>query len=366
MVFRVLVTDADTKHSISIQRAVKQAAADIEVIAHTEVKPKHAHLYKYYDRMISGTSLYSVLCRREFDMVIPVGGGSVLTVDATCRDLAVLPSSEALARVYDKHALLELAQELKVPAPRTICVFDERELSDHALTFPCVVKPAQETEAKFVVYPRDRAELRAVVASKFAQAGGRLRHGILVQEYVRGQGVGFFALYQEGSIRRAFMHRRLREWPPSGGASSAARAISDPNLAAFARRMLDALSWNGIAMVEFKYDPDSRRYALMEINGKFWGSYELSVAAGLDFAGDLVRAFRGEELTYCDAYNSEAAFAWPLDGDLINILVRGAFTELASYWRGGIKTNLGQSRRADAYKILTLPLKMVQYMVTGS
>ncbi len=366
MVFRVLVTDADTKHGISIQRAVKQAGPDIEVIAHSETKPRYAHLYKYYDRLTWGTTLQSVLHHRDFDMVVPVGGSSVLAVDAICREMAVLPSSEALRRVYDKRALIELAGQLAVPTPQTICILHEDDLNDQPVTFPCVIKPAQETEAKFVLYPRDRRELQSVVASKFAEARGRLRHGILVQEYVRGQGVGFFALYQRGSIRRAFMHRRLREWPPSGGPSSAARAIADPALEAFARRILDTLCWTGIAMVEFKHDPDSGRYALMEVNGKFWGSYELSVAAGLDFAGDLVRVFRGEELRYFDAYDRDAAFAWPLDGDLMNILLRGAFTELSSYRRGGMKTNLGQSRRAEARKVLALPIKMVRFMVTGS
>ncbi|MBV9251616.1 MAG: hypothetical protein JO227_20515 [Acetobacteraceae bacterium] len=366
MVFRVLVTDADTKHSISIQRSVKQAGPDIEVIAHSETKPKYAHLYKFCDRLTWGTPLDLVLRHRDFDMVVPVGGRSVLSVDAMCRQMAVLPSSEALSRVYDKRALLELARQLSVPAPQTICILHEDDLNDRPVAFPCVIKPAKETEAKFVFYPRDRRELQSLIASKFAEAQGRLRHGILVQEYVRGQGVGFFALYQKGSIRRAFMHRRLREWPPSGGASSAAHAIADPTLEAFARRILDTLCWNGIAMVEFKHDPDSGRYALMEVNGKFWGSHELSVAAGLDFAGDLVRVFRGEELQYFDAYDHNAAFAWPLDGDVMNILVRGAFTELSSYRSGGMKTNLGQSRRAEARKALVLPLKMVRFMVTGA
>lgn len=40
-------------------------------------------------------------------------------------------------------------------------------------------------------------------------------------------------------------------------------------------------------MVEFKRDPDSGRFALMEINGRFWGSLPLAVAAGADFPAML-------------------------------------------------------------------------------
>ena len=40
-------------------------------------------------------------------------------------------------------------------------------------------------------------------------------------------------------------------------------------------------------MVEFKWNPNNRTFALMEINGRFWGSLPLAVAAGADFPAML-------------------------------------------------------------------------------
>jgi hypothetical protein len=48
-------------------------------------------------------------------------------------------------------------------------------------------------------------------------------------------------------------------------------------------RMLRALHWHGVAMVEFKWDEASGDFWLLEINGRFWGSLPLALAAGVDF-----------------------------------------------------------------------------------
>ena len=43
-------------------------------------------------------------------------------------------------------------------------------------------------------------------------------------------------------------------------------------------------------MVEYRYDPATRTYAFMEINGRFWGSLPLAEACGVPFAAGLIAA----------------------------------------------------------------------------
>ena len=47
--------------------------------------------------------------------------------------------------------------------------------------------------------------------------------------------------------------------------------------------LLREIGWEGVAMVEYRYDPARERAVLMEINGRFWGSYPLAVASGAGF-----------------------------------------------------------------------------------
>ena len=57
----------------------------------------------------------------------------------------------------------------------------------------------------------------------------------------------------------------------------------DPELLARSRALLDRFEWNGVAMIEYKIDEATGTPYLMEINGRFWGSLQLAVDAGVDF-----------------------------------------------------------------------------------
>src|SRR5258705_11049078 len=105
-----------------------------------------------------------------------------------------------------------------------------------------------------------------------------------------------FALFDRGRLVAEFAPRRLREKPPAGGASvlSESRPV-DPGLRDFAVRMLGPLGWHGVAMMEYKQDRRNGECVLIEVNGRFWGSLELAVDAGVDFpflAFQLARGIR--------------------------------------------------------------------------
>src|SRR5581483_2233614 len=78
-------------------------------------------------------------------------------------------------------------------------------------------------------------------------------------------------------------HERVHE-PLMGGGSSYRRSVApDPELVAATERMLRALDYTGVAMVEFKKDKRTGAWIFIEINGRFWGSLPLAVACGADF-----------------------------------------------------------------------------------
>jgi protein-tyrosine-phosphatase len=106
----------------------------------------------------------------------------------------------------------------------------------------------------------------------------------LVQEYCPGEGVGIEILMHDGVCTAMFQHRRLKEQPPSGGVAVMAVAESpDPVLAQASLRLLREMEWEGVAMVEFRRNPIDGTAALMEVNGRFWGTSALPLMAGLEF-----------------------------------------------------------------------------------
>jgi predicted ATP-grasp superfamily ATP-dependent carboligase len=243
---------------------------------------------------------------REFfvDLIVPVTDEIILPLsEARARFAGVcrlaLPGTEALATALDKRATLELAEGLDIPVPRTALVAntDEALAAAEDIGWPVVLKPQSSRVYKSEKDPKtgEQGKVAAFGVSYAADPETlttqvrRLegRSGILVQEYCRGTGVGIELLMDRGRPLAAFQHRRVREVPITGGASSYRDSVPlDPVLLDHAVRLLGALDWTGLAMVEFKAGITG--HALMEVNGRIWGSLPLAVKAGMDFPARLV------------------------------------------------------------------------------
>ena len=81
--------------------------------------------------------------------------------------------------------------------------------------------------------------------------------------------------------------RFIAEWPPEGGFSSVCDAVPlshHQDLQERSIALLRAIGWEGCAMVEYRLDDATGEAALMEVNGRFWGSFPLAVQAGAGFA----------------------------------------------------------------------------------
>lgn len=198
------------------------------------------------------------------------------------------PSLASYQRASDKKALLHLAQELGVSAPRSVFLeppWSADEVAER-VPFPLVLKPTRsqlrigaQTIATAVRIVHSAAQLRECCATDTWLTSC----SVIAQELVQGHGAGMFAAYDNGASVAFFAHRRLREKPPWGGVSVLSESAPlDPDMQAMAKRLLDALEWHGVAMVEFKIGLDGRA-KLMEINGRLWGSLQLAIDAGLDF-----------------------------------------------------------------------------------
>lgn len=212
----------------------------------------------------------------------------------------IAPEARKLALVLDKSATLAAAQRIGIDVPRSWqphAPFDTIAAA-HTLTYPLAVKwsdpvamfgslaaaglPLEKVE--FAANPR---ELLAILR-KYDRIGA----WPLVQEYAAGYGLGQMFHMHAGEATLKFQHRRLREWPPSGGISTCCASVSLTDHAEqmkLSEDLLRSIGWNGPAMVEYRHDPATGRYVLMEINGRFWGSIPLAYHCGVNFAWETWR-----------------------------------------------------------------------------
>lgn len=291
----VLVTDAGRGSAVAIIRSLGRAGW--RVVAGDPRRAAPGRWSRHVDAWVTypdprrhpeaAIEALARMARRErVDLLFPVTDDVIVPLldvrETIERHTALaLPATEALRTAADKGAVTAMADRCGVPVPATVR-WSPGDPAPALRSWPVVVKPLRSRTvaagagvvAHDVTYALDAAALD----TELGHADGP----VLLQEYVHGAGHGVEVLARDGEVVAAFQHRRIREYPPSGGASSCREAVAvDPELLAASERLLGELRWTGLAMVEFKIGPSG--WFLMEINGRVWGSLPLAVAAGVDF-----------------------------------------------------------------------------------
>lgn len=283
---RVLVTDAANRVALAVVRALGRAGHEVTATEYPRrATPRPPAFDSRHTRHAVVTDSPRDL---RADVIIPIATNTLLAL----ADLPNVPVARTLRVANSRDRLLPLAEKLGVEVPRTWLPENDEELKRVDVTFPAVVKFRSDEglyldPADRYRIVRDRDELMLAVGRLSA-----VQPRPMIQEYVEGEGCGWSALYDRGRLVARIGHRRLREYPPSGGPSSACESFAHPAMERAGRALLEALEWHGVAMVEFKRVGD--RFVLMEINPRFWGSLPLALRCGINFPDLLVRVATGQ------------------------------------------------------------------------
>jgi predicted ATP-grasp superfamily ATP-dependent carboligase len=326
---RILITDGDSRSALAATRSLGRRGHEVFTAATRATSlagvSRHSRAaFSYPDPAADSEGFVRTICeiatRERLDLVIPMTEittllltGERARLPAGCK--VPFPEQALVDRASDKAAVMALARECGVPIPATNVVAnvaEARAVAD-SLTYPAVIKPARSrvrvnsgwlsTGVEYAANPADLIRrLEALHPATFP---------MLLQERVAGPGVGIFACYDRGVSVAQFSHRRLREKPPSGGVSVLRESAPlDPVAAENAHRLLRALGWHGVAMVEFKQDSRDGSLRLMEINARFWGSLQLAIDAGVDFPALLADLALGREVTPVASYANGVRSRW--------------------------------------------------------
>ena len=207
----------------------------------------------------------------------------------------ILPKAASLSVVLDKGKTLAVAESVGIAVPRSIepeSLEAIERLAD-TLSFPVVLKWKDPNS----IGPLLSANGISLIKAEYALDAGQLiaigkryqplGKWPLIQEYCPGNGLGQFFFMHDGEALRRFQHIRIAEWPPEGGFSSVCESLPLTEHAELQDKsvaLLRAIGWEGIAMVEYRLDRQTGKAVLMEINGRFWGSFPLAVQCGAGFA----------------------------------------------------------------------------------
>jgi predicted ATP-grasp superfamily ATP-dependent carboligase len=354
----VLVTDGRQRSTLALVRSLGKKG--IKVIVSEDELPCLSSRSKYCHRAFKYPSpifrpsefignLVTELQRGKYDLLVPMTDISSYCITQHKKKLSTftkIPMVDwgVFNRASDKGEVVSLCQKLGLPVPKTYFVERMDEIINIAsgLSYPVIIKPRRSkyfTQYGWVSTSVDYAHSLDEIIGKLKNFDPSLPLP-LIQERIQGPGIGAFFLFDHGEEKACFFHKRIREKPPSGGVSVLRESIPvHPMMKEFSVRLLKALNWHGVAMVEFKLDEKDNLPKIMEINARFWGSLQLAIDSGVDFPSLLYQMETGGACDPVTDYKAGIKTRWLL-GDLDHLLIRLFKSDKNLNLRGGLPGKL--------------------------
>jgi D-aspartate ligase len=209
--------------------------------------------------------------------------------------LIVGPRWSVMERIVNKKSQYEQAHKLGIPIPETYFPIEEEEVKSLAkdlVNYPYVIKP-------LVAHQWRLASMKGISKGKKGfsvktpeelisqyKAISQGDHNVMIQEVIGGRDELLFtymSYFNDRSEPVAYcIRKKMRQLPSDFGYCTMTVSCFDKIVEEQSIRLLQGVGYQGIAGVEWKLDPKSRQYKLIEINARAMNTIALAPACGVD------------------------------------------------------------------------------------
>jgi len=331
----VLITDITSYKAVVIARYLRRRYPDLRLVAtdhrqtaswlrtrhvaEVEVVPAPPKAGQAYAEAIA-----DVMRRHHADILIPVNSEEIRVLSAhrglLGDALGWMGSEEIYRRLDDKSEFASLLQRARLPHPQT-------HSTAHA-PLPLVVKPKLGSSAAGLVYLHTEDD-----RTRFIERFGDAPADCVIQDYFQGEGIGYSGFVREGRVLVGYGHRRVAEYPVTGGSSVVRERYPYGDveaLRALVERVLEVAPWSGFVMFEFKRNAYGQ-FVFIECNPRIWGSIHQGLADGVNYFEPLLGPPQATgRIEGCDRTSLS-----PLDlVAMAGYLRRGDFGKIGTYLAG--------------------------------
>jgi predicted ATP-grasp superfamily ATP-dependent carboligase len=234
-------------------------------------------------------SLSALVKKLEIDIFIPVHSnyiGDILKQKKIFNgSLSYMGNYDDYQKLHKKDLLQKIAKSLGIDTP-----VNYKDIE--AAKTPFVAKPIEGSSAKGVKYFRDgKPDIPSFESDTY-----------VFQEYVEGSGCGYSVYARDGQILTGYGHKRLAEFPITGGSSIYRKSFCIDEMKEAAQKILQKIKWTGFAMFEFKHTKTGR-LVLIEVNPRIWGSFNQGLQNGTNYFEPVLGQAQ-RELNHTDKINT--------------------------------------------------------------
>lgn len=281
---RILISDITSYKAISVARYLKHNYKQLQIFSLSTNKSAAFLRTRYSDRHFTirhnpalpnlfVQDILEVIESNRIDLFIPINSAEIDAVlrykGAFGKTLSYYSDYSVFSLLNEKNKLMSYAASLGIRVP-------PRYDSLQSARVPFVAKPVKSAGSIGVIYVLNNKDFTRMLDS------GRDYSDYIFQEYIQGCGFGYSCFCAQGEIKIGAGHKRLAEFPASGGSSVYRETYHNEEAKRAATILLKSLSWSGFAMFEFKLSFDGKAY-LIEVNPRIWGSINQGLQNGTNY-----------------------------------------------------------------------------------
>ena len=233
-------------------------------------------------------ALKTILEAHQIRLVIPTNDSTLLMLDghaaALGRERLALPNRKAIGIFTNNSRTRSLAQDLGVPTCAGVQLRDVSNASTLARTLglPLVIKPRTSYSLGALVTKQSAKVVRTVpeLDAVLASAKRNLHNA---EAFFEGEGVGVSVIAAAGQVLQAYQHRRIEHISETGASARRISEAVSPDLFRAVRKLSAATALDGPAMFEFRRNPATGDFVLLEVKPRFSYALPLAIAAGADY-----------------------------------------------------------------------------------
>lgn len=200
-----------------------------------------------------------------------------------------IPELSSINLIYNKANLLDIAEKVKIPFPKTYYLKSLEDIERNKIQFPVLTKGKQgldfyKTLGKKAFLANNVHDLNqqlVEIESVFPL------NKTFTQELIPFDGtnktLSLAAFVIEGDIKSFWMGIKLREHPLQFGTATFTESVFAEDCLDSAKAILKELKYTGVCEVEFLKDPRDGKHKLIEINARTWLWVGHAISNGVNF-----------------------------------------------------------------------------------
>lgn len=242
-------------------------------------------------------NINAVISKKSIDVIVPIAEDEVRFFihhkgGFNC-SIIPLPELETFDIAINKLKLNSFCVAHDIPVPDSVYVENgiAKVSTVENLRSPIIIKPLDAEGGGGIVKFESLELLEQHLHEHKIQT-------YFLQEYVKGYDIDCSVLCDHGEILTYTIQKGFLEADTPYQQQLGITFLENNEVLNVIKTLMKALEWNGIAHVDLRYDEADKRYKVLEINARFWGSLEGSRHVGVNFPKLCIDRVEGKSVDF--------------------------------------------------------------------